>query len=190
MKISRSERRAAERERILTPNEVAERLLVAPVTVRLWASFRVEDVDAFIQRRQQVQGAAHSPPSRLLIIDDDAQFARYLSNLLASRAPWLTVEVALDGFLAGIKCESLRPDIVTLDLHMPDMDGFEVCRLLRQKFAAQRLRIVALSGFASGENVKRVLEAGADSCVPKTTPADQLIRELGLAARAPPQPEL
>lgn len=203
-KGSRTERSATHRPLILTPNEVADRLLVAPVTVRLWASkgllpsvstpgghrrFRVEDVDAFIEWRKQVQGAAHHRPSRLLIIDDDAQFTRYLSNLLAVRAPWLAVDVAHDGFSAGIKCESMRPDIVTLDIHMPDMDGFAVCRLLRSMFGEQKPRLVALTGFPSRENVAQMLEAGANACLPKTTPADQLIRELGLAAIAPPLPE-
>jgi excisionase family DNA binding protein len=186
-------------QRILTPNEVADRLLIAPVTVRLWASrgllpsistpgghrrFRVEDVDAFIAKRQQIQGAAPSPPSRLLIIDDDAQFARYLSNLLAARAPQLAVDVALDGFSAGIKCESMRPDVVTLDLHMPDMDGIAVCRLLRSMFGEAKPRIVALSGFLTSENARLVLEAGANVCLPKTTAAEQLIRELGVVTVA------
>src|SRR5438270_6553104 len=117
----------------LTPNQVADRLLVAPVTVRLWASrgllksvntpgghrrFRREDVDEFIAKRQQVQGqqiqnGADGGPSRLLIIDDDAQFARYLSNLIASRSPKVSVDIATDGFSAGIKCEAMRPDAVT-----------------------------------------------------------------------------
>ncbi len=187
------------RHQFLTPNQVADRLLVAPVTVRLWASrgllpsvstpgghrrFRVEDVEAFMAKRQQIQGSGDAPPSRLLIIDDDAQFARYLSNLLAARAASVAVEIAFDGFSAGIKCESLRPDVVTLDLQMPDMDGFAVCRLLRSMFGAHKPRIVALSGFLSTENVKRILAAGANACLAKSTPPDVLLRELGLPVAA------
>ncbi len=197
----RAKKSVSQRLRFLTPNEVADRLLVAPVTVRLWASrgllpsvttpgghrrFSVEDVDAFIARRQQIQSTADASPSRLLIIDDDAQFARYLSSLLTSRVPSLAVDIALDGFSAGIKCEAMRPDVVTLDLQMPDMDGFAVCRLLRSMFGEHKPRIVALSGFLSGENVKRVHAAGANVCLPKTTPAEVLIREFGLAAIAVP----
>ena len=179
----------------LTPHQVADRLLVAPVTVRLWASrgllksvntpgghrrFRVGDVDEFIARRHQVQSGADSRPSRLLIIDDDAQFARYLSNLIASRAPTVSVEIATDGFSAGIKCEALRPDVVTLDLQMPAMDGFAVCRLLTSMFGDRRPRIVALAGFLSAEKIKRIQAAGADACLAKTTAPDLLIEELGV----------
>ncbi len=183
------------RAEFLTPNQVADRLLVAPVTVRLWASrgllpsvstpgghrrFRVQDVEAFIAKRQQLQASADAPPSRLLIIDDDPQFARYLSNLLAVRAPSVAVDVACDGFSAGIKCEAMRPDVVTLDLQMPDMDGFAVCRLLRSMFGDRKPRIVALSGFMSSDNVKRILAAGANACLAKTTAPEVLMRELAI----------
>jgi excisionase family DNA binding protein len=179
----------------LTPHQVADRLLVAPVTVRLWASrgllksvntpgghrrFRVDDVNEFIAKREQLQNNPDIGPSRLLIIDDDAQFARYLSNLIASRAPTISVEIATDGFSAGIKCEAMRPDVVTLDLQMPDMDGFAVCRLLTSMFGDQKPRIVALSGFLSAENIWRIQAAGADACIAKTTAPDLLIQELGV----------
>jgi excisionase family DNA binding protein len=191
------------RSQFLTPNQVADRLLVAPVTVRLWASrgllksvntpgghrrFCVEDVEEFIAKRQQIQNTAEKSPWRLLIIDDDAQFARYMSNLIESRVPAVAVDIAVDGFSAGIKCEAMRPDVVTLDLQMPDMDGFSVCRLLRSMFGDQKPRIVALSGFPSAENIKRIQAAGADVCLAKTTPPDLLIQELGFPLVRSPRP--
>lgn len=128
---------------------------------------------------------AASRPSRVLIIDDDEQFARYLADLLVRRAPGVRVEIALDAFTAGLKCEALRPEVVTLDLHMPDIDGFEICRLLRSMFGASRPRIVALTGFPSTANTERVLEAGASACIAKTAPSEVLLRELGLQPSTP-----
>lgn len=191
------------RPEFLTPNEVADRLLVAPVTVRLWANrgllpsettpgghrrFRERDVGEFISRRRQIQENGARSPSRILVIDDDEQYTRTLVKLLCARAPGLHVDTAHDGFTAGIKCESLRPDIVTLDLQMPDMDGFEVCRLLRTMFGREKPRIAVLSGFLSEENRRRALEAGADCCVPKTAPTDTLLRELGIVRAVPARP--
>jgi excisionase family DNA binding protein len=184
------------RDQFLTPTEVADRLLVAPVTVRLWASkgllrsvttpgghrrFRTVDVDAFVALHQHVHAGKEAVPSRILIIDDDAQFARYLSVLISTRAPGVYVDTAHDGFVAGIKCEALRPDVVTLDLHMPDMNGFEVCSLLRSMFGKPKPRIVALTGFATEESVQRILAAGADACLAKNADAETLMGELGFA---------
>jgi excisionase family DNA binding protein len=188
---------AAGRSDYLTPIEVADRLLVAPVTVRLWASkgllpsvttlgghrrFRVQDVDAFVARHHKSKPAPQTPRSRVLIIDDDPQYSRYLSRVILAHAAGVTVEVANDGFSAGVKATSIRPDVVTLDLQMPDMDGFEVCSMLRSMFGAGKPRIVALTGFASARNVERILAAGADSCVPKKTSAKVLLREMGLSS--------
>jgi len=183
------------RDDFLTPIEVADRLLVAPVTVRLWASkgllpsvttlgghrrFRTEDVEAFVAQHQGTQKRNGSPPSRVLIIDDDEQFARYLKGIVTTNAPGVFVDVADNGFSAGIMCESMRPDVVTLDLMMPDMDGFEVCTLLRSMFGKNKPRIVALTAFASRDNVKRILDAGADCCLEKSTSAEDLLKELGV----------
>jgi excisionase family DNA binding protein len=178
----------------LTPTEVADRLLVATVTVRLWASkgllpsvttlgghrrFRAADVEAFVARHQQGT-TGQLRPSRVLIIDDDRQFSRYLAGVIAKQFAGAVVEVAHDGFSAGVKCQSIRPDIVTLDLQMPDMDGFEVCTMLRDLFGKTRPRIVALTGFAGPANVERIIAAGADACVAKTTPVNALLKEMGL----------
>jgi excisionase family DNA binding protein len=182
------------RSDFLTPTEVADRLLIAPATVRVWASkgllpsittpgghrrFRTRDVEAFIARRSSSRSESAAPAS-VLVIDDDPQFARYLSQLLSLHAPAVSVNIAHDGFSAGIQCESLRPDVVTLDLQMPEMDGFEVCEMIRSRFGDRKPRIVALSGFASHENIARITAAGANACLPKTTAAEVLLRELGI----------
>jgi excisionase family DNA binding protein len=183
------------RDEFLTPTQVADRLLVAPVTVRLWASkgllpsvttlgghrrFRALDVDEFVSKHQHLTTNDSRKPSRILIIDDDEQFARYLKGLLSTSAPGAFVDVADNGFAAGIKCQAMRPDVVTLDLMMPDMNGFEVCALLRTMFGRDKPYIVALTGFASRENTDRIVAAGANSCVPKTAPAKVLLEKLGV----------
>jgi excisionase family DNA binding protein len=198
--VDESESRTAagttRRAQYLTPTQVADRLLVATVTVRLWATkgwlpsvttlgghrrFRAEDVDAFVAQRHRPVEKPRGTGRHVLIIDDDPQFSRYLAGLISVHAAGMTVDVANDGFSAGLKCESIRPDIVTLDLHMPDMDGFEVCSILRGRFGRGKPRIIALTAFASAGNVERILAAGADACVAKTTSAKRLLLEMGLS---------
>jgi excisionase family DNA binding protein len=187
------------RDEYLTPTEVADRLLVAAVTVRLWASkgllpsvttlgghrrFRAADVEAFVARHQQGKTGQRMPPARVLIIDDDRQFSRYLAGMIAQQAVGALVDVAHDGFSAGVKCQAIRPDVVTLDLQMPDMDGFEVCAMLRTMFGALQPRIVALTGFATPANITRIIAAGADACVAKSAPMATLLKEMGLTPAA------
>jgi excisionase family DNA binding protein len=174
---------------------VADRLLVASVTVRLWASkgllpsvttlgghrrFRAEDVEAFVARHQQARTGYRITPLRVLIIDDDRQYSRYLVGLIAKQAAGTVVDVAYDGFSAGVKCQAFRPDVVTLDLQMPHMDGFEVCAMLRTMFDNLKPRIVALTGFATPANVERIIAIGADACLAKSAPAGALFKEMGL----------
>jgi CheY-like chemotaxis protein len=84
-----------------------------------------------------------------------------------------------------VKVESFRPHALVLDLMMPGMDGFEVCRKLRERPTLNHIRIVAITGFLSQENVDRVLAAGADACLPKPLDSERLVAELGLAAQEP-----
>jgi excisionase family DNA binding protein len=185
----------------LTPNEVAELLMVNPVTVRQWAArgllrslttpgghrrFLLGDVEEFARSR----GATPVPrksgrPDRVLVVDDDPQVCRAITELIRRHAPNVETEIARDGFEAGVKVESFRPHALVLDLMMPGMDGFEVCRKLRERPTLNHIRIVAITGFPSEENAERVLAAGADACLPKPLDSDRLVAELGLTAQEP-----
>jgi excisionase family DNA binding protein len=183
----------------LTPNEVAELLMVNPVTVRQWAArgllrslttpgghrrFLLSDVEEFARSRGATSAAGHSgPPERILIVDDDANLSRLLQEVIQQRDPNVKTEIARDGFEAGVKVESFRPHALVLDLMMPGMDGFEVCRRLRARPTLNYIRIVAVTGFASPENVDRILAAGADACLEKPIDSERLLAELGLAQK-------
>jgi DNA-binding response OmpR family regulator len=99
-------------------------------------------------------------------VDDDAGRASSLAN---------------DGFEAGVKVESFRPHALVLDLMMPGMDGFEVCKRLRARATLNHIRIVAMTGSHTAENVTRILEAGANVCLAKPFDSEELLGALGLA---------
>ncbi len=189
----------------LTPNEVAELLMVNPVTVRQWASrgllrslttpgghrrFLLNDVEEFARSRGATPVARRSGrPDRVLVVDDDPNICRSIADLIRRHAPHVETETACDGFEAGAKVESFRPHALVLDLMMPGMDGFEVCRRLRERPTLNHIRIVAITGFANAENVERVLAAGADACLPKPLDSDRLVAELGLVEPSSGTPE-
>src|SRR5262249_43009970 len=144
----------------LTPNEVAELLMVNPVTVRQWAArgllrslttpgghrrFLLSDVEEFARSRGAAPvGRSSGKPERVLIVDDDAQLALFIAELIRARDAQVRIEIARDGFEAGIKVEAFRPHVMLLDLMMPGMDGFEVCRQLRARPTLNHVRIVAM----------------------------------------------
>ncbi len=184
----------------LTPHEVAQLLMVNPVTVRQWAArgllpslttpgghrrFLRGDVEDFARSR----GSAPPPrsagqPARILIVDDDESLAEFLVELIRTRDPDIQVETAADGFEAGLKVESLRPDAVLLDLMMPGIDGFEVCRRLRARPSLNHVRIVAMTGYPSPHNLEQIRLAGADACLAKPLDAEQMLGELGVEPAA------
>jgi excisionase family DNA binding protein len=180
----------------LTPNEVAELLMVNPVTVRQWASrgllrslttpgghrrFLLGDVEEFARSRGATPVARRSGrPDRVLIVDDDPNVGRLIAEVIQERDDHVETEIAHDGFEAGAMVESFRPHALVLDLMMPGMDGFEVCRRLRGRPTLNHIRIVAVTGFPSPENVDRILAAGADACLPKPIDPERLLAELGI----------
>jgi len=184
---------------VLTPQEVAELLMVSPVTVRQWAQkgelkalttpgghrrFRLHDVERF-GRQRGLTLQRRDPAPRILVVDDDPQLSGYLVELLASLPEPIVTEVASDGFDAGRKVLTFRPDVVLLDLMMPGLDGFEVCRRLKQDPATRDVRIIAMTGYPSPGNVARICAAGAEACLAKPVGIEPLLGAIGLPEYVP-----
>jgi CheY-like chemotaxis protein len=70
------------------------------------------------------------------------------------------------------------PDAILLDLGLPDIDGFEVCRRLRQNPATQSTPIIVLTGYASPTDTRRALDAGCDAVFVKPAAPERLALEL------------
>lgn len=183
----------------MTPNEVAESLLVSPVTVRQWAQkgwlpaettpgghrrFLRRDVEAFAQQRGLTLQLPDAGTLRVLVVDDDAQVARFLEEVIGAFPEGVQVEVALDGFDAGQRVEAYQPHIMLLDLMMPGMNGFDVCRRMKSSPATRSIDIIALTGFPTPENRSQILKAGARACLSKPVDLGLLREALGLGTDA------
>jgi adenylate cyclase len=107
-------------------------------------------------------------PSRILVVDDTAQNRRLLEAVLSARGHEVTGAASGREALDLIAAEP--PDLVLLDIVMPEMDGYEVCRILRADPSTQMLPIIMLT--SSGEQDKvGAIEAGADDFIAR--PFDQ-----------------
>ncbi len=103
---------------------------------------------------------------RVLVVDDSALMRRLLPTLLAADPAIEVVGTAVDGDFALRKVEALKPDVVTLDLEMPRMDGFAV---LRQLLARHRIPVLIVSSLSrrGTQATLRALELGAVDVVAK-----------------------
>ena len=100
-------------------------------------------------------------PRRILVTDDNQDSARSLALLLKHSGH--EVETAFDGEQAIEKAEVWRPDVMLLDLGMPEMNGYDVCRSIRQRSWGKGIRIVALTGWGQDRDRQNTRDAGFDA---------------------------
>ncbi len=100
------------------------------------------------------------PAYRVLVVDDNVDAADSLAMLL--RLVGQEVRVAHDGAAALTPPQDLCPQIVFLDIGMPGMDGYEVCRRLRRQPGTEKALFIALTGWGQDEDRRRSAEAGFD----------------------------
>jgi len=180
---------------VFTPAEVAEMLMVSPVTVRQWAKrgelkavttpgghrrFLRHELEQFAHERNLVLKLEEWSGLRILIVDDDVQLSGYLEEFLGTCPGIADVAVANDGFSAGTMIYSFKPHLLLLDLMMPGMDGFAVCKQLKSGYTTRNVRVIGMTGFYSDENVERILAAGAEVCLKKPFDKDELMKAIGL----------
>lgn len=184
-------------ETYLTPNQVAELLLVSPVTVRHWAlegrlkfvttpgghrRYARSDIEQFAQGHAANLSTRDSIETlRLLVVDDNRDLVDLVSELLATVKQPIVKEFAFDGFEAGDKLHTFKPNVVLLDLMMPGLDGFDTCRRIKQNPLTRDIRVIAMTGYPTDENIHRILQAGAETCLAKPFRAPALFAALGIA---------
>jgi CheY-like chemotaxis protein len=112
-----------------------------------------------------------------LIVDDNADSADSLGRLLERMGHEAVTEY--DGEAALERAKTYAADVIFLDLGMPGLDGFEVCRRLREQPAPKRPSIVALTGWSREEDRERSRDAGFASHVVKPIDEATIERVLG-----------
>ncbi len=110
----------------------------------------------------------------VLVVDDDPM-KRQLLRLILERAGFGVAE-ASDGAEALLSLDDAVPDLMTLDVMMPHMDGFAVCEQVRQNPKTAALPIIIVSARADGGSIREGLAAGADRYLPQPVMPDKLIR--------------
>ena len=118
-----------------------------------------------------------SRPLHVLVVDDDRDSADSLSELL--KLTGIVCSTAYDGETALETVMDQRPDVVLLDLMMPGLNGFDVALRIRQS-DIKDTTLIALTGWARSEDLRRSLQAGFDHHLVKPVEFEFLLRLLGL----------
>jgi CheY-like chemotaxis protein len=121
----------------------------------------------------------------LLVVDDNSDNVEILRAFLSSRG--FDVQTATDGRSALARVEELKPDLVLLDVMMPGMDGWEVCRVIKQHPTLGETKVVMVTAKGGFEDKFEGLRSGADDYVVKPVDFPELLEKVqrNLAARGP-----
>ena len=140
----------------------------------------VGDLVVFLnEHKMPVPEQLDATPRNILVVDDDAAVARLVARAVQAVYPDCEVLQAHDGFRAGTIIASRAPDVVILDLRMPGVDGYEVCRLIKSQNSPKRTEVLAITAYPSPENEQRILACGARTCLAKPLDIDVLLKEVG-----------
>jgi len=129
----------------------------------------VEDFLNFLKQYNMPIPEGIQPPAtqkKILIVDDDRGIVHSLQRVLMVENKYI-VEAAFDGFEAGKKFSDFRPDFIILDICMPGLDGYQVCSNIRQDKDNMHVKILAISGMSEPQEIKKILDLGANDYLQK-----------------------
>lgn len=133
---------------------------------------------AHSQGRRQAAGSR-----RILIVEDNSDAAESLSIFLGIAGH--TTALARDGLEAVSAAEQFRPDVILLDLGLPKMDGFDVCRRIREQTWAKNVIVVALTALSHDDDRLKSRKAGFDMHLVKPVDPETLSIVLAAATQVP-----
>ena len=119
---------------------------------------------------------APSQPIRVMLVDDHTMVRRGLATFLKVFDDLQLAGEAESGAAAIRLCGEILPDVILMDMVMPDMDGAAATRAIRQQFP--QVQVIALTSFKEGDLVKNALEAGAIGYLLKDVSADELVEAI------------
>jgi excisionase family DNA binding protein len=135
-----------------------------------------EDLVKFLQKRNMKIPEALSGiavQKTILIVDDDETINNLLKNLLSKKFPESRVIQAFDGFEAGRKLVETSPVIIILDIDLPGIDGYQLCRRIKEDKEMANPWVISITGLGLEE--KKLAEMGADAFFSKPFDFEHLV---------------
>ena len=177
-------------------SEVAQYCHVTADTIRKWAEagrinvfktpgghrrIRREDLIIFLRDNGiPLHSDLSDDGIRVLIVDDDKTIIAIIQRFLEHSKANFEVSVAEDGFEAGHQIGTFKPNVVFLDIRLPGIDGFEVCRRIKSSSDSSGCHVIAMTAYYEEEVDKRIRELGAAICIQKPFTPDDLRRSMAM----------
>lgn len=121
--------------------------------------------------------ALESGKRKVLIVDDEPDIVDMISRALEEDGRF-EMRIAANGFDAGMMVKEYRPDLIVLDVMLPDINGKEVCHRVRADVNLEEVRIICISGMVEEDKIQELKLAGADDFVHKPFEVEHLIERM------------
>jgi len=135
-----------------------------------------EDLDHFLKEKGMPlpEEAKGEERKKILVVDDDKIIVETIVQALEEDEYGYEMISASDGFEAGLQVNHFKPDLLILDIMMPDINGYEVCQRVKTNPDSKNTKIIVLSAYLDGDAFTQMKEFGADACFSKPLPLEQL----------------
>ncbi|MFW6134933.1 MAG: response regulator [Elusimicrobiota bacterium] len=177
-----------------TTTEISKLLGVTTATVNGWInekelkSFRTPGGHNRVRREALLEFMKNNnipiPPEldtstapKLLIVEDDQDVREFITAVIKDLEYEVEVDIAEDGYTAGNKVVKFKPDVVILDIMLPGVNGFEICRGIRKELG-DKVKVLAITGYFSDDNRKKMMDAGADGFMRKPMTLKELKKKI------------
>lgn len=184
----------------LSSSEVSDLLMVSPLELFEWVQqgklhvrledgfdsvFSREELRHFALMRGMSIGRPDKNKLRILVVDSDFRLTRSLVDLFDTLSDTVEACAVQSAFEAGQRLQSDDPDIVLLDLQLPNQEGIEMCRRIKSGRATRHVRLVTMTDQLNDEHVQRSLMLGAEACLAKPLDHQKLFSAMGLSLEIP-----
>jgi len=133
-----------------------------------------EQLFSFMKDNGIPTDALESGKRKILIVDDDEELMELLVDVF-ERDPRFDIRTANNGFDAGMLVKEFRPELVVLDVMLPDINGKEVCQRVRSDRTLETVKIICISGMVEEDKIADLKAAGANDFMHKPFAVDKLL---------------
>lgn len=191
---------------LLKPSEIAELAKILPSKVRHYTElellrpaafteggFKLYDKTETLERLKQISALSDRGMSldeikaqlvrtpsqkKVLLVDDDQTVMDFYEIFFPEKFPGWEYKVANNGFVAGRIISTWVPDLVMLDLMMPGLSGFQVCKDIRSDAALSHVKILAVTGYYGSESQDKIMSIGANDYMTKPLDMNKLYEKI------------